>query len=71
MDFATEDASLNGGTNCHYFVWIDTFVGLFAKEVSDSFLDGWHTSLTTNEDDFVDLTGFDFGVSQTFLNWLD
>ena len=50
--------TLNSCTNGHNFVWVYTLHWVFAKNFFNFFHDGWHTSHTTNENDFVNVACF-------------
>jgi len=49
-----EDTGLNSGAKRYYLIWVHTLVRLFTKEIAHCVDNRWHTSLTTNENDFVD-----------------
>jgi len=51
-----EDGSLDSGTVCDSFVWVDAFVQLFAiEELLQERLDLGDTSGTTDKNDLVDI----------------
>jgi hypothetical protein len=59
---------LDGGTDGDDFVRVDAFVGVFAKKVFDYLLDPRHTGHTSDQDDFIDVFGGEFGVFEGGLD---
>lgn len=51
----SQNTTLNSSTDCYSFVRVNVFTRLFTKELSNFLLNHWHTSLTTNEDNVVDI----------------
>ena len=55
FDITGENATLNSGTDSHNLIWVDALHWVFAEEFLDTLDHGWHTSHTTNHDDFVNV----------------
>ncbi|ABE05525.1 hypothetical protein HMPREF1617_02092 [Escherichia coli 908675] len=51
----SQNTTLNSSTDGYSFVRVNIFTRLFTKEFSNFLLNHWHTSLTTNEDNVVDI----------------
>src|SRR5579875_376981 len=64
LDFALQHTSLNGGTNGHHFVRVDPLVRLLTEDLTHEVDNCRHTSLTTDQDDFIDLIGADLSIGQ-------
>ena len=69
LDVALKHTTLNSGTNSHDFVWVHTLHWVLAKDGFHLFDHGWHTSHTTDHDDFVDVFGGELGILKSLLNW--
>src|SRR5699024_8994102 len=66
----SQHAGLNGSTNGHNLIRVDTLIGFFATgKFFDQFGDGWHTGRTTDEYDVVDVGNRDAGFLDDVFEW--
>ena len=67
-----KNGGLDGSTVSNEFVRVDALVGLLAvEEVGDKLDDTWDTSGATNQDDLMDVSLIDLGVTKDLLDWVE
>ena len=55
LDIASQHATLNGGTNSHHFVWVNTLHWVFAEQFLHPLDHRWHAGHTANHHHVLDV----------------
>lgn len=67
--FTTDDTSLDGSTIANSFIWIDTSVSFLSiEEILNNLSNLWNSAWSSNQNDFVDFSLFEFRVFQSSLH---
>ena len=66
-----QDTRLDSCAHGDNFVWIYAFMRLFTKEFCHSFLDSWHTCHTADQNNVINVAGFEASIGKRFLTRRD
>lgn len=71
FNISSQDCTLNGSSYGDGFIWVHTLVWRFTEELRNAFLNLWHSSHTTNEQNLVDFVLGKTRVLEAGVEWLE